>query len=227
MQSSADASNRLRHDVTDAASPRRGAGTDLDELLATLAEAPDLASSAAFLLSRLGELAGSSRGFVRLLDPAAETFGVVAMVGFDDEPALPLLSANDLSHPVVVAALSLHPVSWSGDAPSDPRIPFARWMALPLPRGDDRNGPPLLPFNRAADLIASAGLRIGDRPSRQADWFGHAPAGVVVLEGNPGPDAVSVLARTAMFAGPILARMGMAEIGRASCRGRGGISAWG
>ena len=210
MQSSVDASNRLRHDVTDGASPHRGAGTDLDELLATLAEAPDLAASAAFLLSRLGELAGSSRGFVRLLDPAAETFGVVAMVGFDGEPALPLLSVNDLSHPVVVAALSLHPVSWSGDAPSDPRIPFAQWMALPLPRGDDRNGPPLLPFNRAADLIASAGLRIADRPSRQAEWFGHAPAGVVVLEGNPGPDAVSVLARTAMFAGPILARMGMA-----------------
>src|SRR5688572_31984560 len=107
MQSSADASNRLRHDVTDAASLRRGAGTDLDELLATLAEAPDLASSAAFLLSRLGELAGSSRGFVRLLDPGAETFGVVAMVGMDDENGLPALSANDLSNPVVVAALSL------------------------------------------------------------------------------------------------------------------------
>src|SRR5215211_9195818 len=129
--------SRPLHDVTDGGPPYAGAGTDLDELLATLAEAPDLASSAAFLLSRLGELSGSSRGFVRLLDPALEMLCVVAMVGFDDALDLPPLSVNDLSHPVVVAALSLHPISSAADgAPTDQRVPFADWVALPLPRGD-------------------------------------------------------------------------------------------
>ena len=196
--------------MTEGATPVRGAATDLDELLATLAEAPDLASSAGFLLARLGELSGSSRGFVRLLDPSAETLGVVAMVGFDDERSLPALSVNDLSHAVVVAALSLHPVSSDGTGHGDPRIPFTTWMALPLPRGDDRNGPPMLAANRAADLLAPSGSRLGERPSRQQEWFGLAPAGVVVLEGNPGAPAVAALARIAAYAGPILARMGMA-----------------
>src|SRR5688572_12330935 len=150
MQISVDGSSRPLHDVTNGALSHRGAATDLDELLATLAEAPDLASSAAFLLSRLGELSGSSRGFVRLLDPAADTFNVVAMVGFEDDYSLPPLSVNDLSHPVVIAALSLHPIWSEGEAVADQRIPFGRWIALPLPRGDDRSGPPILPFDRAA-----------------------------------------------------------------------------
>jgi PAS domain S-box-containing protein len=210
MPSSVAASSWAVHDVTDGSSPYRGTGTDLDELLSTLAEAPDLASSAAFLLSRLGELSGSSRGFVRLLDPGAETFVVAAMVGFEQERSLPALSVNDLSHPIVVAALSLHPIWFDGAGAADPRVPFAQWMALPLPRGDDRTGPPVLAYNRAADLIAPAGLRIGDRPARQQEWFGHAPAGVVVLEGNPARHVVASLARVAAFAGPILARMGMA-----------------
>jgi len=196
--------------VTDGASSHRGAGTDLDELLATLAEAPDLASSAEFLLSRLGEFSASSRGFIRLLDPAAETLNVVAMVGFEDGHSLPPLSVNDLSHPVVIAALSLHPIWSDAEAIADPRIPFDRWIALPLPRGDDRTGLPLLPFNRAADLVTSAGLRIGERLSRQLEWFGRSPAGVVVLESNSDEPAVASLARIANFAGPILARMGMA-----------------
>src|SRR5215203_4534280 len=105
MRSSAVDLSRPPHELTDGGNPPRGAATDLDELLATLAEAPDLASSAAFLLSRLGELSHSSRGFVRLLDPALEMLCLVAMVGFDDDVDLPPLSVNDLSHPVVVAAL--------------------------------------------------------------------------------------------------------------------------
>jgi len=196
--------------VTDGGAPQRGAGTDLDELLVTLAEAPDLASSAAFLLSRLGELSGSSRGFVRLLDPALENLGVVAFVGFDGEGTLEPLSVNDLSHPVVVSALSLHPI-WSGpDSVTDSRVPFAQWIALPLPRGDDRAGPAVVSRTRASDLIAPVGLHLGDRPERIQEWFGHAPAGVVVLEANANTVSVASLARVAMFAGPILARMGMA-----------------
>ena len=194
----------------DGAAPARGAGTDLDELLATLAEAPDLASSAAFLLSRLGDLAGSGRGFVRLLDPALEVLGVVAMVGFEDDGVLPPISVSDLSHPVVVSALSLHPIWADADSVGDQRVPFAQWIALPLPRGDDRAGPSVISPTRATDLIAPVGLHLGSRPVRMQEWFGHAPAGVVVLEGNPGAATVSALARIAMFAGPILARMGMA-----------------
>src|SRR5215212_8470527 len=120
MQSSAVASSRPLHDVTDGGTPPRGAATDLDELLATLAEAPDVASSAAFLLSRLGELSGSNRGYVRLLDPALETLASVAVVGFDDGDVLAPLAVSDLSHPVVIAALSLHPISSEPDAPRDP-----------------------------------------------------------------------------------------------------------
>ena len=75
--------SRAEHDLTDGGRLPAGAAPDLDELLATLAEAPDLASSAAFLLSRLGELTGSSRGLVRLLDPTLEVLGIVAMVGLE------------------------------------------------------------------------------------------------------------------------------------------------
>jgi signal transduction histidine kinase/PAS domain-containing protein len=196
--------------VIDGGPPQRGAGTELDELLATLAEAPDLASSAAFLLSRLGDLSGSSRGFVRLLDSALESLHVVAVVGFDDGRSLPALSINDLSHPIVLSALSLHPIWSDTDAQADQRVPFAQWIALPLPRGDDRSGPPVIPPNRVADLVASVGLKVGQRPKRIQEWFSHAPAGVVVLEGQPGESAVEALARIAMYAGPILARMGSA-----------------
>ena len=203
--------SRAEHDLTDGGGPPRGVATDLDELLATLAEAPDLASSAAFLLSRLGELSGSSRGYVRLLDPALEVLGIAAVVGFEGEDLPDSLSINDFSHPVVVATLSLHPVQCEAGSPGDPRVPFREWVALPLPRGDDRAGPPTIPVARAVDLLAPSGLRLGRRPVRHREWFGHAPAGVVVLEGNPGHEAVQALARVAMFAGPILSRMGMAS----------------
>jgi PAS domain S-box-containing protein len=203
--------SRPVHDLTEGDAPPRGATPDLDELLATLAEAPDLASSAAFLLSRLGELSGSGRGYVRLLDPPQEALNVVAMVGFDDDQTLPALSVADLSHPVVVSALSLHPVAAGTDAIADPRIPFEQWMALPLPRGDDRGGLPQLAFARAIDLVSPSRFQVGARPVRQQEWFGHAPAGVVVLEGHAADDVLAALARIAMFAGPILARMGMAS----------------
>jgi PAS domain S-box-containing protein len=195
--------------VTDGGAPPGGTATDLDELLATLAEAPDVASSAAFLLSRLGELSGSSRGFVGLLDPALESFSIAAVVGFDEEIPGPL-SVSDLSHPVVIAALSLHPIWSERDTPGDPRIPFRGWIALPLPRGDDRAGPPLIPYARALDLVTPVGLRVSPRPARQQEWFGHASAGVVVLEGSHSEAMLAALARIAMFAGPILARMSMA-----------------
>src|SRR6185369_2126215 len=136
---------RAEHDLSDGGRPPAGAVTDLDELLATLAEAPDLASSAAFLLSRLGELTGSSRGLVRLLDPSLEVLGIVAMVGLDGDEIPGGLSVNDLSHPVVVATLSLHPVRCERGAAGDSRVPFREWIALPLPRGDDRAGPPAIP----------------------------------------------------------------------------------
>jgi PAS domain S-box-containing protein len=203
--------SRAEHDLTDGGRLPAGAAPDLDELLATLAEAPDLASSAAFLLSRLGELTGSSRGLVRLLDPTLEVLGIVAMVGLEGDDVPAGLSVTDLSHPIVVATLSLHPVRCERGAVGDPRVPFRDWIALPLPRGDDRAGPPTIPVARAADLLAPAGLRPGARPVRQQEWFGHAPAGVVVLEGDPGEAAVAALARVAMFAGPILSRMGMAS----------------
>ena len=85
------------HDLTDGDTPSPGRIPALDELLATLAEAPDLASSAAFLLSRLGELSGSSRGFVRLLDPAMELLAVVASVGLEEGEVPRALSINELS----------------------------------------------------------------------------------------------------------------------------------
>jgi PAS domain S-box-containing protein len=195
--------------VSDGGAPPGGTATDLDELLATLAEAPDVASSAAFLLSRLGELSGSSRGFVGLLDPALESFSIAAVVGFDDDVPGPL-SVSDLSHPIVIAALSLHPIWSERDTPGDPRIPFRGWIALPLPRGDDRAGPPLIPYARALDLVTPVGLRVSPRPARQQEWFGHASAGVVVLEGTHSEEMLAALARIAMFAGPILARMSMA-----------------
>src|SRR5690348_9710158 len=194
MRSYAVGLSRPPHDVTDGGIPPRAA-TDLDELLATLAEAPDLPSSAAFLLSRLGELSGSGRGYVRLLDPTAEVLTVVARVGFeDDEPREPL-SVNDLSHPIVLSALSLHPVWCNGRGAGDGRIPFREWIALPLPRGDDRTGPPLLSGARVVDLLGATGLHVGPRPTRQQEWFGRAPAGVVVLEGLPNEETVEALAR--------------------------------
>ena len=164
MRSCGVALTKPAHDLRVPESPHRLA-TDLDELLATLAEAPDLASSAEFLLSRLGELLGSSRGYVRLLDPSLESLNVVAMVGFD-AGTIPSLSVSDMSHPVVVAALSLHPIVADGHAVDDARIPFRRWIALPLPRGDDRTGPALLPTARAADIVSAWRLNVGPRPTR-------------------------------------------------------------
>ena len=83
MRSFAGALNWKGDDLTDGGVPTGGAASDLDELLATLAEAPDLASSAAFLLSRFGELSGSSRGYLRLLDPSLEVLSVAAVVGIE------------------------------------------------------------------------------------------------------------------------------------------------
>jgi hypothetical protein len=117
-------------------------------LLSALAEAPDFASAASFLLAQVLDLADAERGHMLRLDTAQESLVSVSSVGYDAAPQA-AISIGDLSNPLVVCALSLAPVTGGGRSSIRAFVSMARWTALPMPQPRMRGTLPAMPLQHA------------------------------------------------------------------------------
>ena len=119
-----------------------GGDRALAGLLSALAEAPDFAAAASFLLTQLAEIAGAPRAAMLRVDASQETLAVVASVGFDVGRATSSIPLSDLSSPIVISALALAPIR--GETPLIQRMfaPLTSWITLPLSQPRYRGAPP-------------------------------------------------------------------------------------
>ena len=163
------------------------------------------------MLAQFADLIGARRALAVTLDTPPNRFLTTASVGFDDEPA-PALSirTDDLSNPLVVAALSLHPISCE-DASPVPGLAFSEWTAIPFPQPLFKGAPPLLNDNEL-DLVRLEGCQLRRRAvtDRRAH-IGHSPGGVALLEISVDDTTLAALINAASLAGPVLARLAAIE----------------
>ncbi len=184
-------------------------GEGLAELLSVISEAPDFGTAATFLLEQLADVAGVGRAVMLTLDRSNQVLQIASTVGFavGAQPRLGV-PVEDRVHPLVVALLTLNTLYCDGQASPPARLglPFKQWTVIPFPQPKFRGAPALLPDNRGAEAPVS-GCAMHPLPADRRRRIGHAPCGVVVLEGLPRPEAVVILANAAMLAGPVLSRM--------------------
>jgi PAS domain S-box-containing protein len=183
----------------------------LAELLSAISEAPDFVTAATFLLAQFADIVGARRALAITLDTPPNRFVSTATVGFEDEdpPAISIRS-DDLSNPLAVAALSLHPVSCEQASPS-PGLPFSEWSAIPFPQPLFRGAPSLL-NEHELDLVQLDGCEVRRRAvlDRRAH-IGHSPGGVTLLEASVDDAMLAALMHAASLAGPVLSRLAAIE----------------
>ncbi len=185
-------------------------GDRLAGLLSVVSGAPDFATAAKYLTAQFADLAGARRALAITLDSPPDRFTVIASVGFETDPVPALtLPIDDLSSPLVVSALSLHPLTCDGRPPL-PSLPFAVWVAIPLPQPQFRGAPRVLADNEL-DLVTLEGCNFQRGTIDRRRKLGYAPGGVVVIEASIDDDTLVELMHAALLAGPILARMSAVE----------------
>ncbi len=191
-------------------------GEKLDEFLTVISEAPDFQAAATFLVAQFAGAVGARRAFALSLTVPPESFAVSAAVGFaSDELPTTQLSIHDNDHPVVVSALSLHPLTCRDGAPIA-GIPFDEWVAIPFPQPQFRHAPKILADGRL-NLVHLPGCVVHvDSLKERRSRVGVAPAGVIVIEASLSAERVTELYRAAALAGPALARMAAVEEFRVS-----------
>jgi len=119
-------------------------------LLSALAEAPDFDSAASFFLTQLAEIAGAQRACLLQFDVAHEYLELVASVGFENPPMSIMISAGDLSNPLVIGALTMRPLRGTAPLPHRTLGDVVPWIALPLTQPRQRGTPELMsPVRRA------------------------------------------------------------------------------
>ncbi|HEY9226038.1 MAG TPA: ATP-binding protein [Gemmatimonadaceae bacterium] len=172
-------------------------------LLSALAEAPDLAAAATFLLTNILASTGARRAVFLRLDANDEHLVLVASAGFDE--ALPSeLAIGERGHPWMVSTLSLSPVVGDAVARAGPRIQFDAWTALPMPRPHYRGAPAIWPDSYASEVLAPMGAHIVALQDRR---FSGVPGGIVILDAAVPDAALQGIASVVMFAGPVLFRV--------------------
>jgi PAS domain S-box-containing protein len=193
-----------------AASPQLS-GERLAELLSAISEAPDFSTAATFMIAQIADILGARRAIAITLDSPPRRFVGTASIGFDDSPPPPIsLSTDDLSNPIVVAALSLYPVSCDGAAPL-PGIPFGEWTAIPFPQPQYRGAPHIL-SEAELDLVQLDGCEVRRRSAgERRRRYGHAPGGVALIEASVDDDTLIAVTHATTLAGPVLARMAAVE----------------
>jgi len=180
-------------------------------LLSALAEAPDYASAAAFLLNEVSALAGQVPAALLRFMPAQEALVYVTQVGLRAEDVRQLPETiEDRSHPVMVSALALNPVvrESSRVARAGRFGSLQDWTALPLPQPHYRGAPPVMPDAQADALLELSSSRLVPLRDRA---FNTAPGGVVLLARSLDDVSVRSLAELTMMAGSILARVASLE----------------
>jgi len=172
-------------------------------LLSALAEAPDLAAAATFLLNDIVASTGARRACLLRFDTADEHLVLTAQTGFDDG-APTELAIGERSHPWMVATLALSPVISDGPPKPGTRIPFDVWSALPMPRPHYRGAPAIWPDSYASQVLAPLGARLVPLENRR---FSSAPGGVVIVDTVIDESLLQEIASVVMFAGPVLFRV--------------------
>jgi PAS domain S-box-containing protein len=172
-------------------------------LLSALAEAPDFASAASFLLAQVVDLAEAERGYMLRLDAAQETLVSIANVGYEAPPHV-TISIGDLSNPLVVGVLALAPLTGGGRSSIRAFVSLARWTALPMPQPRLRGTLPVMALSRAQELIGEGEVRLLATGERR---LAAAPGGVIVVEGSVPERVMGMLTNLVMLAGPIMARL--------------------
>ena len=201
------------HDIVGPSDPTGSAGDDrrIARLLSALAEAPDYASAASFLLSEVSALAGNVPVALLRFLPAQDALVLVdqSRVNAADVAQLPA-SIEDRSHPLFVCTLALTPVirQAHGMVRAGRFGPFHDWTALPLPQPHYRGAPALLNevHAQAAASAAGAHLLLPRHPG-----FNTAPGGALVLAAVLDRATARDLADVVMMAGAILARIASLE----------------
>ncbi len=163
------------------------------------------------MIAQIADILGARRAIAITLDSPPRRFVGTASIGFEDAPPPAIsLTTDDLSNPIVVAALSLYPVSCDGAAPL-PGIPFGEWTAIPFPQPQYRGAPHLL--NEAElDLVQLSGCQVRRRNAvERRRKFGYAPGGVALIEASVDDDTLAAVMHATSLAGPVLARMAAVE----------------
>jgi PAS domain-containing protein len=181
------------------------------KLLSALAEAPDFASAAAFVLNEISTRAGDIPAALLRFAPSEESLVLVNHVGLSAEDGRQLpTSIEDRNHPIVVCALALTPVVRESQRVA--RVgrfgSVHEWTALPMPQPHYRGAPALLADDKAAKAVAPAGARLIPLRDR---GFNTAPGGVILLARALDDVAVRELADVTMMAGSILSRIASLE----------------
>ena len=182
-------------------------------LLSALADAPDFASAASFLLAQVLDIAEAERAHMLRLDAPQEALVSVASVGYDSAPPRATISVGDVSNPLVLCALSLAPAAGGGRSSIRTFVSLAQWTALPMPQPRVRGTLPTLPLARATELIGEGEVRLLPVVERR---LASAPGGVIVIEGAVAERVIPLLTSLVMLAGPIMARLGSLQESRES-----------
>ena len=186
-------------------------GERLAELLSAISEAPDFATAATYMIAQFADILGARRALAITLDSPPQRFIITAHVGFEGEtPPAISLAVDDLSSPIVVAALSLHAVGCEGSSPL-PGLPLDEWIAIPFPQPQFRGAPHVL-TDAELEIVMLKGCRILRQPATdRRRKLGHAPAGVALIEASVDDHTLVSLMHAATLAGPVLSRMSAVE----------------
>ncbi|HEX6049108.1 MAG TPA: PAS domain S-box protein, partial [Gemmatimonadaceae bacterium] len=171
--------------------------------LSALAEAPDIASAASFLLAQAVELAGAARGLVLRIDAVQDALAVAASHGISEDVPAFGPSLTELSNPLVLSVLAMS--SAAGEGSLDlPAFEHGPWVAVPLSQPRSRSAPAFIPLQQATELALACGVRLLAPLERR---LGTAPAGIMVIAGDVAPDTLDAIALMASLASPIVARI--------------------
>jgi PAS domain S-box-containing protein len=172
-------------------------------LLSALAEAPDFAAAATFLLNHVLGATGTGRACLFRFDGGEQHLVLTAQAGFTVLPTE--LSIAQRAHPWMVATRALTPVVGAAAPGSrSMQIPVDGWTALPMPRPHYRGAPAIWPNSYAAEVLAPHGARLVPLENRA---LSAAPGGVIIVDSMLPEGAVRDIAPIVMFAGPVLFRV--------------------
>jgi len=173
-------------------------------LLSALAEAPDLASAASFLLTQIVDVTSASRACVFRIEASQENLRLVASSGFDPDPGPVSIALSDVSSPLIVATLAMAIVQGESPLGLHSFASLEPWIAFPMPQPRFRGAPESISVARGIELVGSPTVTVLPRSEARV---GVAPAGVALIEGPISQTTIDDVVELLTLASPVLARV--------------------